>query len=325
MTVALTSVKPEIPRDRYGRPQVVGPQGGIPVPYTRVTTLAGTLEDHYALGRWQQRMTMLGLVDRPELIVSVSAFREDKRELDRIADAAMDAAQARASAVVGTALHALCERIDLGEDVGLVPGDYQRDLDAYAATTEPLAVLAAERFVVLDDLRVGGSFDRLVRFEGENYVADIKTGSIDGALKIACQLALYAHGTYYDVRTGERSPLPGVNGQRALVIHLPAGSGTCRLVWVNIAAGWEAVQLAADVRSWHKRRDLYEAWSVASALDTLHDAEIVDDGDWLAARVDAAESVDDLAALWREHRDRWTPKLTAQAARRKTELSGGIA
>ena len=47
-----------------------------------------------------------------------------------------------------------------------------------------------------------------------------------------------------------------VDQQHGIVMHLPVGKGECTLYEVDIAAGWEAVQLAVDVRAWRKRRDL---------------------------------------------------------------------
>ena len=53
----------EIPRDRYGRPMVVPPKGGKPVPYTRTTTVAGSLDDGTGLVAWKLRMAAAGLTE----------------------------------------------------------------------------------------------------------------------------------------------------------------------------------------------------------------------------------------------------------------------
>jgi len=62
----------EIPRDRYGRPMVVPPKGGKPVPYTRTTTVAGSLDDGTALVAWKLRMAAAGLTLRPDLLLAAS-------------------------------------------------------------------------------------------------------------------------------------------------------------------------------------------------------------------------------------------------------------
>lgn len=74
----------------------------------------------------------------------------------------------------------------------------------------------------------------MVELDGVAYLADLKTGSLHQA-QVAMQLAMYASGERYD--NGRRSPLH-VNQERGLVIHLPSGSGTCSLHWVDLKAGW---------------------------------------------------------------------------------------
>ena len=294
----------DVQRDRFGRPLVVPPEGGRPMAYTRCTTYVGVLEDTYNLSRWQQRMVALGMADRPDLVLAAGAHRDDKVELNRIVDQALDAAQARAAAGVGTSLHKLTEQLDRGQIPGPVPEAYRADLDAYAAATANLEMVGIERFTVLDELKIGGTHDRTVRYQGRTYIADIKTGSIEyGALKIAMQLAVYSRSVLYDPATRERTPLE-VDQDRAIVIHLPAGRGRCELHWVDIAAGWEAVQVATQVRQWRRRRDLF--------------TPLAD----VPAEIAAASTVDDLMAVWARHQTAWTDDLTALAAARKAELLG---
>jgi hypothetical protein len=313
----LVSVQPEIERDRYGRPMILPPGGSKKVAYTRCTTYVDALEDKYNLQKWQQRMVILGLVDRPDLLLSAAAHRDDKQKLNRIADDAVEAAKAHAAATVGTAVHALCERIDAGQEVGPVPGEYQRDLDAYVRVTAPLTVLHSETFTVLDDLRIGGTPDRIVEFEGERYIADIKTGSIEwGSGKIAMQLAVYAHSRFYNMKTGERSPLPGVNGDRGIVIHLPAGTGQCTLHWTNIAAGWEAVQLATKVRDWRARKDLQAPITAATPA-----ADVSLGTDPIVAAIENAATPEDLVAVWASNEANWRLEYTQIASRRKAQLA----
>lgn len=299
----------DIQRDRFGRPLVVPPEGGRPVAYTRCTTYVDALEDKYNLQRWQQRMVALGMADRPDLVLAAGAHRDDRDELNRIVDQAMDAAQAHAAAGVGTSLHKLTEQLDRGQIPGPVPEAYRADLDAYAAATAKLEIVGIERFSVLDELKIGGTHDRTVRYQGRDYIADIKTGSVEfGALKIAMQLAVYSRSVLYDPATRERTPLE-VDQDRAIVIHLPAGQGRCELHWVDIAAGWEAVQVATQVRQWRKRRGLLTPLTDVSAEIT--------------AEIAAASTVDELTAVWVRHQAAWTDDLTALAAARKAELLGG--
>jgi len=297
-----------IPRDRYGRPLVVPPEGGAPMPYTRCTTYVSVLEDTYNLSRWQQRMVALGMADRPDLVLAAGAHRDDKAELDRIVAQALDAAQAHAAAGVGTSLHKLTEQLDRGQIPGPVPEAYRADIDAYAAATANLEMVGIERFTVLDELKIGGTHDRTVRYQGRTYIADIKTGSIEySALKIAMQLAVYSRSVLYDHRTRTREPLD-VDTDRAIVIHLPAGQGRCELHWVDIAAGWEAVQVATQVRDWRRRTGL-----LTPITDPVTEA---------AEKIKAAMSAEELTQIWQQHQSVWTDDLTALARARKAELLG---
>lgn len=317
----------QIPRDRFGRPLIVPPGGGKPVAYTRVTTYVGALEDRYNLGQWEMRMVALGLSRRPDLVLAAASMTaEDKDELNKVTAAAKEVAAAGAAANIGTALHKLTERLDRGEDVGEVPDAYRGDLDAYMRAMAPLKVLEVERFTVLDSLRIAGTPDLVVEYDGQRFIADKKTGSLDyGQLKIAMQLAVYAQSLGYSAETGERFPLH-VDTERAIVIHLPAGAGRCELKWVNIARGWDAVQVAKDVREWRAVKGLM--WSmdpvevlreggfeVEPVIDITHGSGIN-----VMWAVESAPSEGALGDLWRAHRDTWTDAHTAAARKRKAEL-----
>jgi hypothetical protein len=255
MTSTITTVAPEIPRDRWGRPLVVPPGGGKRTAYTRCTTFIDCLDDRWALEQWKQRMTAIGIADRPDLLLAVSAHRDDKKQLNGICDQAIEAAKATAAATTGTALHALSELVDRGQDLPVLPDAARADLDAYKTAMEPFEVIDIEQFVVHDGLKVGGTFDRLVRWNGVTMIADLKTGSsIDYSLgKLAMQLAVYSRGQRYDIDTGQRTPLDAHQGT-GIVIHLPAGQARCDVRFVDLNAGWEGVQLAAQVREWRKRK-----------------------------------------------------------------------
>lgn len=294
----------EVERDRYGRPIIIPLGGGKAKAYVRCTTYVGVLEDTFNLSRWQQRMVALGLADRPDLLLAVGAHRDDKDRLNEICGDAMEAAKAHAAATTGTALHALAERMDRGLPLGAVPAAYAADLDAYRRATAGMEHLHIEELMVLDELKIAGTPDRLSRVDGALRVVDLKTGSIEwGAGKIAMQLAVYARSALYDPATGERTSLD-VDLDRAIVVHLPAGQGRCELHWIDIAAGWEAVGLATQVRAWRARKGLLEPIGPAAEIST-------------------ARSVHELNAVWARHRGAWTDELTALAAARKVKLSAG--
>lgn len=247
-----------IERDHMGRPLIVPPDKDRPVAYTRCTTFIKCLDDTSLLERWGKRMVLVGAALDPS-IPSRAAWEFDRDALDGLAEQALEAAKAHEKRDKGTRLHLLSEHVDRGEPlpdsvtigkrVHVTTDQDRADMDAYRAATEPLRVTHIECFTTLDDLRVAGTPDRLVEVNGRTYIADLKTGRVDlGALAIAMQLAVYSRSVFYDHVTREREPLPDVDQDRAIVMHLPSGSGRCELHWVDIATGWEHVLLAREVR-----------------------------------------------------------------------------
>jgi hypothetical protein len=283
MTVTLdqidTPARWQPQRDRWGRPLIVPPGGGRPVGYTRTTTVAKTLDDEGALTKWAQRMTAAGLVRRPDLLALIASKLTPggdipegaKNDVNDLCDQAKEAAAASAAANMGTALHAMTELADAGAPLANIPPALAPDLAAYRLATGALEHLAIENFVVLDDWKVAGTFDRLVRMpDGRTLIADLKTGQdlSYSWRSISVQLAIYAHGVLYD--DGRRTPLPAdVDLSTALVIHLPVGKATCTLHELDIAAGWEAFEHSMLAREWRQRRDLARPIQLSSPPATL--------------------------------------------------------
>lgn len=254
-------VNTEIPRDRWGRPMLIPPGGrrnAKRVAYRRCTTFVGCLDDTYGLMQWKCRQVALGMGQRKDLILaSAAADPDDKKTLNEIADKATEHAQASAAATTGTALHSLTERIDRGQELGYVPAEYQADLDAYRKATAALEFSAIETFRVKDDWQVAGTADRIGMWRGRPVIMDIKSGSIDYPAKIAMQLAMYARMTTYDIATDTRRDDPQrVDPNIGVIIHLPAGKGTCDLYEVDLSAGWGACVIAHQVWRWRATKNL---------------------------------------------------------------------
>lgn len=282
--------------------------------YTRVTTLAGTLEDRFSLNAWQQRMVAHGLAQRHDLYVAVaSTHLDNKAKLNQLCEQAIEAAKGSAGANLGTALHAFTERIDLGEELS-VPPPYDADLAAYRSTLDAHGITLqpefVERVVVNHKIGVAGTFDRLLEVPGVEgdglVVGDLKTGGFLPFMSIACQLSAYAHAEeLYDPATDTTSPMPFVNTDWGLVIHLPAGTATCELYLVDLVAGWEMAQTSRTVRTWRKRRDLTRPLTIpvvpAPAQPTPPTEADAKMRDWLYRRIAAlrdAGHLDELAAAW---------------------------
>lgn len=261
MSATFAAPAATIDRDRYGRPLIVPPEGGKPVAYRRVSKLAKYLGDTYALDQWRSRQVITGLVRRPDLITLAASVGDDKQRLNTIARDAMAAAESDRAANIGTALHALTEQVDDGADIATLPPDTQPDLEAYRAAMTGIEVLAKEVFVVTDEVRAAGSFDKLVRLpDGRVVVADVKTGANEpnyphGA---TTQIAVYARGHIYKPDAGRTAHLPsiGVDQEVGLMIHLPQGAGRCDLYLLDLTVGWSLARTAVAVQDTYKTKPL---------------------------------------------------------------------
>jgi len=332
--LATTAPAPlEVPRDRYKRPLIEQfDEAGKPLgpkPYTRASTLGDALEDTYNLEKWKLRQTLLGVLAEPDLMLQVGAYRDDKGELDNVAQKALDAAKSGARADIGTALHKLTEALDAGRDPGPVPARFVADLEAYRKVTAGWEYLAAETFCVCDELAVAGTFDRLrlyrktKRSKPVARIVDLKTGaSVDYSwLKFSVQLAVYAHGKAYDIATGQRGPLAvlpdgtevEVDLRVAEVVWLPAGEGRAEVFEVDIASGWTAAQLATSVR---KLRSQAKGWAKRAVAEEVPVT--------LLALVEEAPTVEALVGLWQTRGAEFTAETQAAADARWALLSQGL-
>jgi hypothetical protein len=70
------------------------------------------------------------------------------------------------------------------------------------------------------------------------------------------QLAIYANGMPYFPDTSSRGTWGDINKEKAIIIHLPAGTGNCKLVFVDIKEGWKGVEFAMKVRKWRDQKGL---------------------------------------------------------------------
>lgn len=271
--------KREPKRNQYGWYGIPHPETGEEAWWQRATTLARMLADTFLLNQWEVRMTAKGLTMRPDLYAQVAAATLDEKSLiNAVCTEAKEAAGSTVGRNAGSALHRFAERADAGEQVQ-VPAPYDRDIAAYRAELARLRITPvanmAERIIVVPDLAVAGTFDR--HLEAPSWplprVGDLKTAqSIFGWLEIAIQLAIYAHGsTIWDLDLERHLPMPKVDQDTGIVMHVAAGGGACTIYEVDIAAGWHYAQLAVEVREARKRRDLAVAISDAAVTTDAPD------------------------------------------------------
>ena len=305
----------EIPRDRWGRPMVMPPKGGRRVGYRRTTTFVGCLDDMNGLMNWKARQVAYGMGQRKDLVVAAAAANpDDKKKLGEIAEKATEHAMSSAGATIGTALHSLTERIDRGQPLGPVPGEFEPDLDAYRRATEGIEWVGIEAFRVHDEWKVAGTADRLARFPWSERIriCDIKTGSIDFPHKMAMQLAMYARSVPYDIATDTRGVDPGdIDLNTGVIIHLPAGQGTCTLYEIDIAKGWGACLIAKQVWDWRSTKELTRELRPPAAPPT-----------WESLIADARD-LDDLRLIWSRAKE--LGELTAELKRAATARSRELA
>jgi hypothetical protein len=269
-------------RDRWGRPLIVPAKGGKAKPYTRSSSAAKTIEDTYNLELWARRNVAFGMAVDASLVARVLAIGGDpgswnesqRKAVAQVVTDAENAAQAHKAADIGSAVHKLTERVDLGE---IVPaGPYEADIQAYvnALIVAGLAVTHVECRMVCDSLEMAGTADRLVQDDdGNARIADIKTGrSVDfGGLGWGAQLAAYAHGELYDVETDQRIATPQLDTEVGYIIHLPAGQGRCTIYEVDLVAGYKAAQLANEIRAIRKASKTWISPLVAEVRGTSAD------------------------------------------------------
>ena len=257
------AVAADFKRDRWGRPSIMQADGKRKS-YTRSSSAAKTIEDTFNLEKWARRNVAYGFAHDASLVARVLAIggepaawgKSEKDAVNAIVESAEAVAKAHRAADIGTAVHKLTERLDLGEEV--VGGPYQADLDAYAAAmgAAGFTVLEVECRIVNDELEMAGTADRIVKASGHllSAIADIKTSaSVDfGGLGWAAQLAAYAGGVLYDVTTETRIDTPVMDQEVGYIIHLPAGQGACTIYEVDLVGGLMAARLANEVRAIRK-------------------------------------------------------------------------
>lgn len=288
----------KVPSEKTGNPikcSTCKGQGRVQRSYTRTTTYIDVLDDKSNLEAWQMRMVLVGVARETSLLNDVTslyadqqaaekvlrdlppgtgkeildeakaAVKEPKDALNRKAQVAKETAGAEDKADKGTELHALSELVDTGQELPhQISFEDVLDLDAYKRVSEGFKIVHMEKLVVCDELKVGGTPDRVSQwfgdeplvapdghvFEpGELIITDLKTGTTEyGGLKMAMQLAIYAHSVLYDHRDGSREPMENLSRKWGIIMNVPAGTGRGTLLWADLELGWEAVQVAGMVR-----------------------------------------------------------------------------
>jgi hypothetical protein len=267
---------PRVPRGQpgAGKPLIRLEAGSEEmVPYDRASAYGKAIDDGAGLLYWVECMVAKGMAMRPSLTKAALPLDyydpsgQQKKTLHEIADTAKTLAGAGNKAIEGTAMHSYTEIVDRGDPMPSgIDDETLADLEAYRRVTSGLTYPGIEQFVVVDEVRVAGTFDRLIAvpdaepwptwLRGKTFIGDLKTGKVEGAIaSILIQLALYSRGALYDPTTGVRAAL-NVDQSVGLVLHLPLGQRSAQIIAVDLALGWQGVLAAKAAREFTARAKL---------------------------------------------------------------------
>lgn len=264
---------------RAGRYRLPHPETNKATSFSRTTTFVKLASDHRALTLWELRSALVGLSRQPDILDQVTGLdvKKDRDRLNALADMAKDAAGAKDRASTGTKLHKWTEEVDSGRlALEQVPDEFRTDVRRYREVLEASGYRVVphliERTTVVAELGVVGTFDQVWQApDGRYVIVDKKTGELTyGQLEIAAQLAVYAHGANrhgvaeWDPAMGDADdpaawvwrPLRDADGNRitvdetrAVVVHMPQDGRGITLLEVDLATGWEHVQVCDRVRA----------------------------------------------------------------------------
>lgn len=208
--------------------------------------------------------------------------------LNAIAESAKLAAGSKDRAAKGTKLHKYTEELDGGtRALADVPDDYRTDAGVYVTALEEAGFRSVksliERSVFIDELDVVGTFDRVLECvrdtevvnldgrpvqirAGEFVIGDVKSGdNLENPwLEILIQLAVYAHavnengvatcdgdGLWHWSSLAEQGA-GKVRNDVGIVMHVPYGSGECKLYYADLILGWRGAKICQQNRDFWK-------------------------------------------------------------------------
>lgn len=315
----------KVRRDGKGRPyikeiDILGKLTGKEVTYTRVTKYIDCVDDKSTLARWGERQLVKGLLgprgNRFRAEASSMIADDQKFNLNELIKKIKEAAGAEDQAAIGTAVHAITERYDLGMQLGEMDPLYDADLRAYIEATRHLKHHIIERLVVNDDLQTAGTPDRVTEYlpcevcGRRLFIFDLKTGRVDNYTQNshAMQLSIYAHSQIYHIDTGVREDPPDICPHKGIICSLPAGTGKAELKWIDIMTGWNLVGVATAVRKARRIR--------AGRVPFIAVPDIIA----MINQIEGPNARNELNALHSIYKAHWTADHTRAGEKRLAEL-----
>lgn len=330
-------------RGRYSLPD---PETGAATGFTRVTNIAKVLEDTFNLSRWSRRETAIRVIESAVLAVSgqldgarAESFdlirdlinQEQAGKLDYALDAHDNLLGGKDAAEFGTAVHEWCGAVDLGMcTVEQVPEQFRAHVRAYQALLARHGLIAEPQHIertVLNygsDLKptvkgrkypvIAGTYDRVFRCAttGRRYMGDLKTSKTTSLayawIGFGVQMDFYRTADYLfalDGKSWER--MPELVPDFGILIHLPSDN-----VEKSAAITFD---MATSTRLRQMSLDTYvERSQAAKVIPSVHALPIPSPEGLRRARARLAitniSEPGELADLWEEYQDVWTPELT---------------
>jgi hypothetical protein len=321
-------------RMERGRYKLPDPDTGKDALFTRVSNIAKVLEDTYHLDQWKDRMLAKGMAMRPDLVMLAGATPLDEKWkfAQDIVKPARDTAGGSEGANHGTAFHSLTEIVDRGEPVpvGTHP-DHVKQLKLYRQSLEDHGLTVVphwmERIVFNREHRLVGRTDRALlaadmslldypAAQAGHVIGDVKSQkSMDfGCMAIAMQEAVYARAdlVFNEDTYAWEEPDVELNRDVAVVMHVPSNDpDTADIHVIDIARGWELVQVAMDVRAARKEK-------------LNRKLERPGGNDWGRAILNASTK-QELSRIWKDASaaGQWTDELLDLGKARQAEIEKG--
>jgi hypothetical protein len=229
-----------------------------PIGLMRPSGFGGLIESRYNLEDWGKRILAHGLGKRADLVaLAATTDLADKKTLNAICERAHEAGGGNFRRDLGSAMHAELEHITT---TGNLPRTFIDEMNAIASELDRCGFTIlpeySERMVANFTIGYGGTMDGILRGpDGKLRAFDLKTGSHASILGCELQLGAYVHaehlftqGVADDGSEDTCEPMPEIEQDWAVVIHIQPGSTHCELLRVDVAHGWELLPLALAVR-----------------------------------------------------------------------------
>ncbi len=259
----------DVPRDGYGRYMLPDP-GGNPNNVsgrTRVTTLAGSMDNGFGLTMWRRRTVIRGMGLRPDLMARAGAADPNDPGYDKLLDsieaAAFEAGGGSSGSNLGSAQHAVFDRyFGKGESLDTIAEYFHADIKAVEAelAKKRIKLLPGynERVVYCKIYDRAGCIDSLAELDdGTVAVLDWKTEKDPVAYPEGktIQLSYYGNSDVtMNYETHQYEPLPPIRRDIAIVIWCRPGSGEAKALRVPIDVGWVGARVAEDNRAWRQQK-----------------------------------------------------------------------